>query len=57
MAINEKKYNGYLFDQLEIVEEALTLAKNEKATETIAYLERKKSYINRKLYDILPPED
>ena len=54
MATNEKEINNYLFDQLEIVEEALKRAKKENATETIAYLEQKKEYINRKLYQKPP---
>ena len=54
MPTNEKEYNGNLFDQLEIVEEALALAYEENATKTIAYLEKKKEYINRKLYQKPP---
>ncbi|MBO6137662.1 MAG: hypothetical protein J6O71_03525 [Lachnospiraceae bacterium] len=54
MPTNEKEYNGNLFDQLEIVEEALALAHEENATKTIAYLEKKKEYINRKLYQKPP---
>ena len=50
MATNEKAYNGFLFDQLEIIEEALKRARKENATETIEYLELKKEYINKKLY-------
>lgn len=52
MAMSEKEYDGYLLDQLEIIEEALALAKAENATQTVAYLERKRKYINRKLYQI-----
>ena len=54
MPTNEKEYNGYLFDQLEIVEEALKLAKEENAVKTIAFLETKKQYIERKLYQKPP---
>ncbi len=54
MPTSEKEYNGNLFDQLEIVEEALVLAHEENATKTIAYLEKKKEYINRKLYQKPP---
>ena len=38
VSMAEKNFNAGLFDQLEIVEEALALAKKENATETIAYL-------------------
>lgn len=54
MPTNEKEINNYLFDQLEIIEEALKLARKEKSTETIAYLETKKTYIERKLYQKPP---
>ena len=54
MPTNEKEYNGYLFDQLEIVEDALQLAEEENATRTIAYLKRKKTTIERKLYQQPP---
>ncbi len=58
MLTNEKEINNNLFDQLEIVEEALERATKENARETIAYLERKKEYINRKLYQNPPlPEN
>ena len=54
MPTNEKEYNGNLFDQLEIVEEALTLAREEGASKTITYLKKKMEYINRKLYQNPP---
>ena len=54
MATNEKEINNYLFDQLEIVEEALARARKENAKDTVAYLEKKKEYINRKLYQTPP---
>lgn len=54
MPTNEKEYNGYLLDQLEIIEEALERAERENATETIAYLKKKREYINRKLYQEPP---
>lgn len=50
MPTNEKKINNNLFDQLEIVEEALKRARREQASETVEYLEEKKKYIERKLY-------
>ncbi len=54
MPSNEKELNNNLFDQLEIIEEALIRAKMENAKETIAYLEKKKEYVNRKLYQKPP---
>ena len=46
----EKELNVILLDQLEIVEFALELAKKENAQETVNYLENKKRWIERKLY-------
>ena len=43
MATNEKEINNYLFDQLEIVEEAIKLAEKENASETLSYLRQKKA--------------
>ncbi len=54
MPTNEKEINNNLFDQLEIVEEALKRARKENAAETIEYLEQKREYINRKLYQQPP---
>ena len=54
MPSNEKEINNNLFDQLEIVEEALKRARKENASETTAYLEQKKEYIQRKLYQKPP---
>ena len=46
--------NAYLFDELEIIEEALALAREEGAVKTTAYLEKKKRYVERKLYQKPP---
>ena len=54
MPTHEKEINNNLFDQLEIVEDALELAEKEHAVETIAYLKKKKSKIERKLYQEPP---
>ncbi len=54
MASNTKEYDGALFDQLEIIEEALSLLKDEDAPKTVAYLEKKKKYVERKLYQNPP---
>lgn len=56
MPTNEKEYNGNLFDQLEIVEEALSLI-DDKESAVSKYLVRKKGYIERKLYQKPPITD
>lgn len=56
MPTNEKEINNYLFDQLEIVEEALNLI-NDKESPAAKYLTKKKSYIERKLYQNPPLTD
>lgn len=53
MPTNEKEYNGNLFDQLEIVEEALSLV-DDKESAVSQYLVKKKGYIERKLYQKPP---
>ena len=50
----EKEFNGILFDQLDIVEDALKIAKSENASATIAFLENKIAQIKRKLYQDPP---
>ena len=50
----EKEYNGHLFDQLDIVEDALEIAEEENAVETIKYLQKRKKKIERKLYQKPP---
>lgn len=47
MPINEKEYNGYLFDQLSILERIEAVTDDEKALKQIA-IERRQ--IERKLY-------
>ncbi len=54
ISADEKEINNNLFDQLEIVEDALKLAEKEHATETIEYLKTKKKRIERKLYQDPP---
>ena len=51
MPNNEKEYNGYLFDQLSILERIEMVTDDEKALKQIA-LERKQ--IERKLYQNPP---
>ena len=46
MPTNEKEYNGYLFDQLSLIEEITEVAEKEHATETLAILEKKRNRWN-----------
>lgn len=50
MPITEKEYNGYLFDQLTLLERLEIVAKRENAKETLAQIDFEKKAINRKLY-------
>ena len=54
MPTNEKEYNGYLFDQLSLIEEITEGAEKEHATETLAILEKKRKQVERKLYQQPP---
>lgn len=54
MPTTEKEYNGYLFDQLSLIEETAEIAKRENAAETLAFLEKKKRQVERKLYQKPP---
>ena len=38
MPTNEKEYNGYLFDQLSLIEEISEVAEEENAQKTLAML-------------------
>ncbi len=53
MQTNEKEINNYLFDQLEIIEEALSLVTDNESP-VAKYLIKKKGYIERKLYQNPP---
>lgn len=53
MPANEKEINNNLFDQLEIVEETLSLI-DDKESPAAQYLLKKKGYIERKLYQKPP---
>ena len=59
MPITEKEYNGYLFDQLTLLERLEMTAKKENAVETLAQIDFEKKAINRKLYQkpLLTSED
>ena len=54
MPTNEKEYNGYLFDQLSLIEEITEVAEKEHATETLAILKKKRKQVERKLYQQPP---
>ena len=50
MPINEKEYNGNLFDQLSLLEEIEEVAQTENATKTLQLINKKRRQIERKLY-------
>lgn len=54
MPINEKEYNGILFDQLSLLEDIEVVAESENAEETLKLLRRKRRQIERKLYQQPP---
>lgn len=54
MPINEKEYNGYLFDQLTILEDLQEVAEKENAVETLKLIQRKRKQVERKLYQQPP---
>ncbi len=51
---NEKEYNGYLFDQLSLLEEIEEAAEKENAVETLKLIQKKRRQIERKLYQNPP---
>lgn len=54
MLTNEKEYNGYLFDQLTILDDLQEVAEAEHATNTLKLIEKKRRQIERKLYQNPP---
>ena len=54
MPTNEKEYNGYLFDQLTLLEDIEEVAEKENATDTIKIINKKRKQIERKLYQQPP---
>lgn len=54
MPTNEKEYNGYLFDQLSILEDIEEVAEKENAQETLKLIKKKRRQIERKLYQTTP---
>lgn len=58
MPINEKEFNGNLFDQLTILDDIEEVAAQENATKTLAVIAKKRGQIMRKLYQNPPmPKD
>lgn len=54
MPASEKEYNGYLFDQLSLVEEIAEVAHEENAVKTLRFIEKKRKQIERKFYQQPP---
>lgn len=54
MPTNEKEYNGYLFDQLTILDDLQEVAEKENARETLKLIEKKRKQVERKLYQVPP---
>lgn len=54
MPTNEKEYNGYLFDQLTILDDLQEVAEKENAKETLKLIEKKRKQVERKLYQVPP---
>ncbi len=54
MLTNEKEYNGYLFDQLTILDDLEEIAEKEEAKETLKVIAKKRKQIERKLYQKPP---
>ena len=58
MPVNEKEFNGNLFDQLTILDDLEEVAEQENATKTLAMIAKKRGQIMRKLYQNPPiPKD
>ena len=49
MPVNEKEYNGNLFDQLTILDDLQEVAEKEQAEETLKVIAKKRKQIERKL--------
>ena len=54
MPSNEKEYNGYLFDQLSLLEDIQEIAEKENSVETLKLIAKKRRQIERKLYQQPP---
>lgn len=54
MPTNEKEYNGYLFDQLSMLEDIEEVAQKTNAAEVLKTVEKLKKRVERKLYQQPP---
>lgn len=54
MPTNEKEYNGYLFDQLTLLDDIEEVAEKEGAEETLKMIQKKRRQVERKLYQKPP---
>lgn len=54
MPTNEKEYNGYLFDQLTLLDRLQMEAEKENATNTLKQIDFERKAIERKLYQAPP---
>jgi hypothetical protein len=54
MPTNEKEYNGFLLDQLELIERLETVAQKSNATEVLDQLKIELKFVERKLYQNPP---
>lgn len=54
MPTTEKEYNGYLFDQITLLEDIERVAKRTNATEVLDEIAIKRKQIERKLYQQPP---
>lgn len=54
MPMNEKEYNGYLFDQLTLLERLEFEARKDHAENVLRVIEFERKAIERKLYQVPP---
>lgn len=54
MPTNEKEYNGYLFDQLTLLERLEIIARKDNAENVLQQIEFEKKAVERKLYQQPP---
>lgn len=57
MPTNEKEYNGYLFDQLSLLEDIERVARKTGENETLEEIAYQRKKIERKLYQQLPTNE
>jgi hypothetical protein len=57
MPTNEKEFNCYLLDQLELIERLETVAQKSNATEVLEQLAIERRFVERKLYQNPPLSD